>query len=298
MNLFSVCGPDEEGFLYCPAGKDHLGAKVRKAYKSNLERHMEGCKKLKALRATIDDTQVQAACDQYKAKAESLEGLLATREEQIQDLILTNKGLREEVKDLKESGSRVTNNNIQVNIVNLNINTAYPFGEERWDSLPSFDNVQKMLIPPEDSISKLVLAKLQNPKTNNVRMQDGMLEWLEGTDKGPTWEKQPNQHGLHEIVMQNYQQLGNIYGADKCPQWKAWENGGLDQSTLQGQMSRVKSALQGDEASGSEEGVEEGADMSEAEEAEESPPKKFKCGKCGGYKMAPSAKCQKTCPRD
>ena len=109
------------------------------------------------------------------------------------------------MKDLKESGSTVTNNNIQVNIVNLNINTAYPFGEEKWDSLPLFDHVQKMLIPPEDSISKLVLAKLQKLKTNNIRMQDGMLEWLESTDKGPTWEKQPNQHGLHEIVMQNYQ---------------------------------------------------------------------------------------------
>ena len=47
---------------------------------------MESCKYLKALKAKIDDTQVQAACDLYKAKAEALVGVVATNKERIESL--------------------------------------------------------------------------------------------------------------------------------------------------------------------------------------------------------------------
>ena len=185
------------GEYYCPAGQDHQGAV---GPKFNVKRHMRKCKLLKAVNINSNgDLQVA----QWKARAEAYQFM--------NDELLKQK---EELQMRLDDMEGTQNINITINI-NATIS---PYGKETWQNLPSFSKVQALLIPPEESIAKMLKLKLEGSQTRNVRMANGVIEVFEMSDEGPVW-KQRSSNFLTTLVTDIFYQLCQLYGANERPEW-------------------------------------------------------------------------------
>ena len=305
-----LVGGDHSGEYQCPGGPDHTGAI---GPKFNVKRHMRKCKILKAAREAADvPNDLQAECGAWKAKAEALQNMN-------DELLKAKEELENEFYSLKYDYERLGGNEYMPGCLAPPPKVTHPYGKEPWDCLPSFEKVQSLLAPAEESLGKLLRLKLEREDTRNIRTRHGVIEVFESTDQGPVWKKKSTNF-LETLARDLFKQLFHLYAAAHSPSWiNSQYNGGDAQnprigyvsSQLDEQSRKLKKTLlemepeEEESADAMEEAPEddlmeeeendEALETAHNEETIESTEPLYNCKKCGGKKCAPNAKCGKPC---
>jgi hypothetical protein len=227
----------------------------------NCRRHMKGRKGfspceyyIKGLRA-VDNTDA--------ASVQELNGIVASQKTIVENVVEENTALRKYVEELEAANKRLkrgtlatsnTTNNFYINV--------FPFHQVPPSELPPISEVRPLLRRPTHSVPELLKLKLQNEKTNNIRLNGECLEVLQMQKNGPIWKTTNKDECLKQVVGINLDHLLYHYHAEGTPIWKQW-HGAFGKEEMKAQMKRVESVLQNiaqviaqNDADGSESGSE------------------------------------------